>query len=231
MKIILSPTKTMKMDKVSFLEDKKLLYPKQHKQVLATLRKLNKNDLAKALSIKGDILNNTYQNIRNYSSLEQYQAFPSFTGLVFFNIDKASYQEEEYNYITQHLRILDAFHGILEPGTLIKPYRIDMKSKIGLNLYTHWDLDNYFRDEVVINLASTEFSKMVQTPMININFLQHKNGKYINQATYSKQARGMFLDYLVKNKIQSIEEMKEFVSDNYHYNKEQSNQCNITFTR
>ncbi len=231
MKIIISPSKTTTLQNSVYLEDKKLLFPKQHKKVLAQLRKLNKTALGKALNIKGDILNNTYSNIKNYNNLDSYHAFPSFSGLVFFNLDKKSYLIDEYNYIDNHLRILDALYGVLEPGTLIKPYRLDMKAKLEINLYKHWNINDYFKDELVINLASTEFSKMVNQPMININFLQKKNDKFINQATYSKMARGLFLDYLIKNKIENVSEMKLFSFDNYQFNPEHSDEFNLTFTR
>jgi cytoplasmic iron level regulating protein YaaA (DUF328/UPF0246 family) len=72
---------------------------------------------------------------------------------------------------------------------------------------------------------------MLSVPMININFLQEKNGSFINQATYSKMARGRYLDYMIKNKIISIDKMKLFSSDNYQYNCELSDSSNITFTR
>ena len=72
---------------------------------------------------------------------------------------------------------------------------------------------------------------MVQKEMINISFLQFKNDKYINQATYSKQARGILLNYIIQNKIESIDKIKEFDLDNYRYNTELSDANNIVFTR
>jgi|LGVF01.2.fsa_nt_gb cytoplasmic iron level regulating protein YaaA (DUF328/UPF0246 family) len=44
MKIIISPSKTMDLKKGSYLHDKELLYPKEHKKVLANLRKLSKKE-------------------------------------------------------------------------------------------------------------------------------------------------------------------------------------------
>ena len=231
MKIVISPSKTMKMTRSEFLEDKELLYTTKHKKVLASLRKLTKPDLAKALSIKDNLLNQTYTQIKNYNTQESYHAFPSYTGMVFFNLDRESFKEEEYKYIASNIRVLDAFYGILEPGTLIKQYRLDMKAKIGLNLYKHWNIEDYFSNELVINLASTEFSKMLHNKMINIHFLQHKNETFINQATYSKMARGKFLSYLIMKKVETVEKMKLFKADGYQYNKSLSDELNITFTR
>jgi len=219
------------MTKSEYLIDKEILYPKKHKNVLSTLRKLSKEEIGKALSIKDDILNQTYYQIKNYSKQETYHAFPSFTGLVFFNLDKESFKQEEYKYISKNIRVLDAFYGILEPESLIRQYRLDMKAKIGLNLYKHWDIDDYFKEELIINLASTEFSKMITKKMINIHFLQFKNNKYINQATYSKMARGKLLNYLIMNKIDEIETIKLFDFDGYLFDPRLSDEFNLTFTR
>lgn len=229
--IIMSPSKTMNYQKTEYLEDQPLIYPTKHQKVFSALKKLKKADIADAYKIKGDLIDKTYMNIMNYNQNPMYHAFPSFTGLVFFNLDKNAYQAKEYAYIAKHIRILDAFYGVLEPGTLIKPYRLDMKTKLSINLYKHWDVSEYFKKDIIINLASTEFSKMIKLPMININFLQNKDHKFINMATYSKQARGMFLDYLIKHNIEHIEEMKKFSKDNYTYNQALSDESNLTFTR
>lgn len=231
MKIILAPSKTTKMQNSVYLSNKDLLFPKEHKKVLALLRKLSKTEVAKSLNIKGDILNNTYKNIKEYNKNHEYQAFPSFNGLVFKNLDIINYKEDEFKYITKNLRILDAFYGVLEPGTLIKPYRLDMKARIGSNLYKLWDISNHFKGEQIINLASDEFSKMIKNDMISIHFLQKKNDKYVNQATYSKMARGAFLDFMIKNRIEDVSQLNKFNQDNYSYNQEISDDFNLYFTR
>lgn len=231
MKIIVSPSKTQKPDYKKRFEDKDLLFPKEHKKLLALMRKQTKQSLASVMKIKGDLLNITYHNIKNYKSNKAFQAFYSFDGLVFKNLDKTSYKEEELAYIEEYVSILDAYYGILEPATLIKPYRCDMKMNFGINLYKHWDISSYYENELIINLASDEFSKMIKEPMITISFLQYKEGIYKNQATYSKMARGKMLDFCIKNKIKTIESIKRFNLDNYSFNQELSSENLIVFTR
>lgn len=231
MKIVISPSKTMNPCTSKHLSNRGLLFPKEHKKVLSTLRKLSKSKVSEAYNIKDTLLDQTYHNIKNYSANTEMHAFESFTGLVYFNLQKDSYTAKEYTYIEDHVRILDAFYGVLEPGTLIKPYRLDMKTKLGFNLYIHWDVNSYFMDDVVLNLASNEFSKMLNVPMISVHFLQEINGTYKNQATYSKQARGLFLNYMILNEIKDLEKLKEFMEDGYQFNKEQSDSSNLTFTR
>jgi hypothetical protein len=231
MKIVISPSKTMDMKNSEYLDDRELLFPVKHKKVLASLRKLSKKDLGKSLSVKDKLLDQTYLNLKAYNDAEASHAFPSYTGLVYKNLDREGYKKEEYKYVAEKVRVLDALYGVLEPGTLIKPYRLDMKAKIGLNLYNHWDLGNYFKDELIVNLASSEFSKMLNLKMINISFLQNKNNRFVNQATYSKMARGKYLNYLIKYKIDSLEKMKLFSEDSYSLNESLSDVSNLVFTR
>jgi len=232
MKIILSPSKTQKPHNMFNYESKDLLFPSKQKKIIAALRKLTKSDIKVRMKLSKDLLDQTFSNIKNFNSLEQFQAFDAFTGLVFFNMSRDTYQTEEYKYIEKHIRILDAFYGLLEPGTMIKPYRLDMKMDIGLSLYKHWDISPYFKDEVIINLASAEFSKMLQSDkMITIAFLQNKDGTFLNQATYSKMARGKFADFMILQKVTTIEELYSFNHDGYIYNPDLSNKKTIVFTR
>ena len=232
MKIILSPSKTQSPHSMKNYQTRELLFPKEHKKILAALRKLKKSEVQSIMKLSKDLLNQTYSNIKNYNTLQEFQAFDAFTGLVFFNMKRDTYTKEEHTYIDNHIRILDAFYGILEPGTMIKPYRLDMKMSIGFSLYKHWSVTPYFNDEVIINLASSEFSKMIDSPnMISISFLQQKGDSFVNQATYSKQARGLFADFMIQNKVTDIEELYTFNKDGYSYNKELSTKQELVFTR
>lgn len=232
MKIIISPTKIMDEGFSQYLNDKEILFKDEYKKILSTLRKLTKKELKKIMKIEKDLLDNTYNNLRNYKELPSSHAFITYNGLVFKGLQKSLYKDPEFRYIEHNVRILDALHGVLEPGTLIRPYRLDMKMNIGINLYKFWNIKPYFKDEVIINLASSEYSKMVSgCNLINISFLQEEDGKFINQATYSKQARGKFLNYLILNKIENVKLMKKYNNDNYKFNESLSNDSNLVFTR
>lgn len=231
MKIIISPSKTKHMQSSQYLTNRELLYPTKTKNLVAKLRKLKMNEIARIMNIKGDLLTHVYHVIKDYHKAEAFQAFPSFSGLVFKNLATDSYGIEEFNYIEKNLVILDALYGILEPGTLIKDYRLDMKTHLDVNLYEYWKVSNYFKNDVVINLASSEYSKMVKKEMISISFLQNKDGKFVNQATYSKMARGKFLDFMIQNKIENIEILKQFNDENYTFNETLSSDFEFVFTR
>ncbi|WP_338974058.1 peroxide stress protein YaaA [Fusobacterium vincentii] len=48
---------------------------------------------------------------------------------------------------------------------------------------------------------------------------------------YSKKARGKFLNYLIKNQINNLEDIKEVELDKYSLNKDLSDEKNFVFTR
>lgn len=232
MKIIIAPSKTKQLSTSNLLKQKFPLFTEKTNKINNILKKYTKSDLLKIMKIKGTMLDKVYSDIQSFNTNKQGQAFFSFNGLVFKGLDKTRYKTTQYKYIEENIIILDALYGIIEPGTMIKDYRLDFLMKIEINLYDFWNIEQYFKDEVIINLASNEFSKMIKSKqMINISFLQNNDNKFINLATYSKQARGKILNYMILNKINNINDIKKFNEDNYQYNETLSNEYNIVFTR
>lgn len=231
MKILISPSKTADYRLHPLLEDKPIHDPEATKRLLRVIRKLSKANLGKALAIKGALLDQTYQQYRNATTSETYHAFASFTGLVYKQLDLSAYNALDFAYINDHVRILDALYGVLEPGTLIVPYRLDMKAKIGINLYQYWNVDDALDDDVIINLASNEFASMVHLPMVTIQFLQRENDQHVNLATYAKVARGKLLDHLIRNRIMDLADVRSWNGDGYRYNEALSDANTIVFSR
>ena len=114
-------------------------------------------------------------------------------------------------------------------------------SIVDKGLYNFWktDINDYIsnilsQDEVLLNLASGEFSKLIDNKkisMINIDFKEEKDGVYKSVSTYSKKARGQFLNYLIKNQIANLEDIKKIKLDGYSLNKDLSDEKNLIFTR
>lgn len=67
--------------------------------------------------------------------------------------------------------------------------------------------------------------------MVTVDFKEFKNGKYSSVSSFSKQGRGILLDYLIKNQITNIEDIKKFSKEGYSFNSELSNENTIIFSR
>ncbi len=67
--------------------------------------------------------------------------------------------------------------------------------------------------------------------MITMGFKEKKEESYKSVSAYSKKGRGLMLNYIVKNKITSIDQIKRFNLDGYSLNDKLSDEFNLIFTR
>lgn len=244
LKIIFSPSKEMR-DKNILKENlnySEAIFKEKTSQILENLKSLSENNLSSVMKIKGDILKKTIKNIRNFENLEAIPTISLYNGVAFKELDLENYTKENIKYLNDSLYIMSAFYGLSKPLSLLKPHRLDMTMKIfDKSLYEYWknDINTYLeeelKDDILINLASGEFSKMIDRNRIknilNIDFKEFKDGKYSSVSSYSKQARGKFLNILVKNQISNISNFKNIKFNNYEFNFNLSDEKNFIFTR
>ena len=177
------------------------------------------------------------------------QALLVFKGDVYRGMDVENYSEDELEFAQQHLRILSGLYGVLRPLDLMQPYRLEMGTKLeteaGKNLYEFWgdrlsklinsELEND-ADPCLVNLASNEYFKSIdrkalKARVLNIDFKENKGGKYKVIAIHAKRARGLMVDYVVRNRIESPEGMKAFDMEGYEYSETLSAPGNWVFCR
>ena len=246
MKIIFSPSKEMKVGEFNSPFSFSPKFKDESKEILNILKNLDKNQNEKIMKIKAELFEETISNIINYELNPEIKAINLYNGVAFKKLELESYNSKELEYLNNSLIILSAMYGALNPFDNIKKYRLDMTMKISENsLYSFWsekvtsyinDLLSQDNEKILLNLASNEYSKMINKKtfnfkMITVDFKEFKNGKYSSVSSFSKQGRGMLLNYLVKNQITNIEEIKKFNEENYSFNSELSNENTIIFSR
>ena len=245
MKIIFSPSKEMREENI--FEDKEIEFTESKFKdktniLINTLKEKSISEIENIMKLKGELLNDTYKNIQDYENLKYIPAISLYYGVSFKELELEDYSEKSLKYLQNNLLILSAFYGISLPFDLIKKHRLDMTiSIIDKGLYNFWkkDINEYISnilgsDEVLLNLASSEFSKLIDNkkiPMINLDFKEEKDGTYKSISTYSKKARGQFLNYLIKNQVSNIENIKKMELNGYSLNEELSDKKNFIFTR
>lgn len=245
MKIIFSPSKEMREENI--FENKKIEFTEfkfkdKTNILMSVLKEKSIDEIKNIMKLKGDLLNKTYKDIQNHKKLKNVPAISMYYGVSFKELELEDYSEKSLKYLKNNLLILSALYGISMPFDLLKKYRLDMTmSIIDKGLYSFWEKDvtDYIsnilnKDEILLNLASSEFSKVIDNkkiPMINIDFKEEKDGVYKSVSTYSKKARGKFLNYLIKNQINNLEDIKKVELDKYSLNKDLSDEKNFVFTR
>lgn len=177
------------------------------------------------------------------------QAILSFNGDVYTGLDAQSFNNEDFDFAQQHFRILSGLYGLLRPLDLMQAYRLEMGCKLsnsrGDNLYQFWgeiitnELNKVMSeqgDDVLLNLASTEYFKSVKIKALNATiitpvFKDWKNGQYKIISFFAKKARGLMARYIIKNKLTCVEQIKAFDLGGYQYSDDLSKGNNWVFTR
>ncbi|ERI93069.1 hypothetical protein HMPREF1982_01890 [Clostridiales bacterium oral taxon 876 str. F0540] len=251
---ILSPAKTLNFNREYKVEKyTEPLFKNEAFELIKELRKYSPEELSGLMKINQELseLNffrnmefNTEHNISNAK-----QAALTFHGAVYQGLKAEEFNEEQLDYAQEHLRILSGLYGVLRPFDIIQAYRLEMGIKLknpkGKDLYDFWRdrITNYFNKEMlnqknktIINLASNEYFSSIDTKKFNGNiitpvFKEYKQGKYKIIAIYAKRARGLMAKYIIENKIDSVEGLKDFEEEGYVFEEGMSSDRELMFTR
>jgi cytoplasmic iron level regulating protein YaaA (DUF328/UPF0246 family) len=254
MLIVISPAKKLDMDTPAITQTYTQPTLLTHAQTLIEhLREKDSFDIAELmkLSMKLADLNVTrYQTWNTPFDLNNAkQALWAFRGDVYQGMDADSFQTDDVDFAQAHLRILSGLYGVLKPLDLMQAYRLEMGTRFhnnrGKDLYAFWgdvithELNQALSeqgDDILINLASQEYFKAIQPKALEGNiitpvFKEQKNGQYKVIGIYAKRARGLMSRYIIQNRLTSVDDLKGFDADGYHWNAELSDSAQLVFTR
>ncbi len=251
---LVSPAKTLDYESPLSTETHSLPRFTEHSQMLIeTLRKLSVQDVADLMKLSDKLAS---LNVARYESWQPEhtqdnarQAVLAFKGDVYTGLDAASFSENDFSFAQGHLRILSGLYGLLRPLDLLEPYRLEMGTKLsnarGDNLYQFWGdiITEALNDElkasgsdVVVNLASNEYFKAVKPKALHARlitpvFKDLKNGQYKIISFYAKKARGLMTRYMIQNRIEEPEALKNFNLEGYYFSAEESKGDTWVFLR
>ena len=246
MKIIISSAKKMNEDMDSFevtgmpgfIDDTIIL---MHE--IQSLSKSEKKELWKCNDKLAELNDKRYKDMDLMHRLTP--AVITYEGLQYQHMAPKVLTTEGLSYLSEHLRILSGFYGILKPFDGVTPYRLEMQAKLSVNdckdLYEFWGDRLYHSlvddDRIIINLASKEYSQCIEkyiTPkdrFITIEFGELMDGKVKQKGTIAKMARGDMVRFMAENDISDLIGIKEFRGLGFIYAKEHSNDANFVFLR
>lgn len=245
MKIILSPAKKMKKDDDLGFYDLPIFLDKT-KEILKCLKSLSKNELKEIWKCNEKIADENIDRLEKMNlEGDLTPAILAYDGIAYKYMAPSVFEDSQFSYIQEHLRMLSAFYGVLKPMDGVRPYRLEMQAKLRVgdykDLYAYWG-DNLYKsivDEshVIINLASKEYSKCIEKYLnerdryITITFCELLNGKLVTKGTYAKMARGEMVRYMAENNISDVEKIKSFDRLDYVYRSELSSDDEYVFEK
>lgn len=243
----IAPTKNMKPNTI----DTPLTLPEfcvEAESLAELIRTYNDEAIMNIMNVNAKLALQTQERFRQIRfDSKGTPALLTYSGLVFHSMHTDTWSESDVLYAQDHLRIISGLYGIVRPLDSIYPYRLEMQAK-GLssridNLYSYWS-DSLMRsmrkdntDHIYINLSSKEYSQAI-TPYINkteqmitIDFQVIKQGECRTITTYAKTARGNMVEYIMKKRINTPEQLKDFNIDQWHYEPAMSGESRYLFLK
>ena len=91
-------------------------------------------------------------------------------------------------------------------------------------------------DDVILNLASNEYFKSIDRAalgarIVPVAFLEERKGKWKPITFNLKKARGTMTDWIVRNRVNDVESVKEFAEDRYYFSPDRSSTNELVFLR
>jgi hypothetical protein len=222
-------------------------------KLVSDLKKLSLQEVAELMSLSDKLAALNVARFGDWSKTftpkNSKQALLAFNGDVYEGLDAKTLNKKGLEYAQAHVRVLSGLYGVLKPLDLMQAYRLEMgtafKNKVGKDLYAFWgnkitealkqELDQQ-KSKVLINLASDEYFKSVKPtelayPIIAPVFQDEKAGKYKIISFYAKRARGLMTRFIIDNKIDKAEDLKEFNLEGYQYAPKESANDKPVFRR
>ena len=252
---ILSPAKTLDFDSPLTTDQHSAPeFTKESTALIKTLRQLEPSDIGSLMGISDKLAVLNHNRYAHWSAKFDdasgaRASLLAFKGDVYLGLDAQTLSKRDFTWAQKRLRVLSGLYGLLRPLDRIHPYRLEMgtalRNTAGKDLYEFWGgkvtqaLNEALagqRSKVLINLASNEYYKVVQTQNIDgriltINFKEWRRDAYRFVSFSAKKARGLMARYMIDQRAERADDLKAFDVEGYAFNEELSSRDEWIFTR
>jgi len=246
---VISPSKTQDFSSSNVDVFTKMRQIEQSQILIDLLKTKTQGEIASLMSISDKLSKLNFDRFQTFSTpftlTNAKQALLAFKGDVYNGIDAPSLSSQDLDFAQSCVRMLSGLYGVIRPLDLIQPYRLEMGTRLendkGKNLYKFWSdkisqILNEDESSVIINLASNEYfkgidKKSLNAKIINIAFKELKGDTYKIIGIYAKRARGLMVNYMIKNRITKSDDLKNFNVEDYKFRQDMSDESTWVFTR
>ena len=246
MRIIISPAKQMRVDTDSFACRELPAFMDRTEILMKWIRSLSYEEQKKLWVCNDKIARQNRERFANMDLRRNLTpALLSYDGIQYTYMAPAVFEDGQYEYVQEHLRILSGFYGAVRPMDGVVPYRLEMQAKATVdghrNLYDFWG-ESLYREvldgsRIIINLASKEYSKCVEKYLqpedrfITCIFGEPEGEKIVQKGVYAKMARGEMVRYMAGIRAEAPEQIKDFNWSGYHFDEIRSTNREYVFIR
>ena len=258
MLFLLSPAKSLDFDTpAGDLPHTQPLFIPQAEPLIKAMRKKSWRQVSKLMDLSQSL---SELNVARYagwtaefSPRNAKQAVLAFDGDVYDGLVAKTLKPDDLAWAQGHLCILSGLYGVLRPLDLMQPYRLEMgiALKVGRpdNLYQYWQkvISPYLNERlqaemdsaaepVVVNLASQEYFKAVNTKLLKARVVQcafedFSNGEFKVVSFFAKRARGMMARYAIEHRVSTVNALEKFTEGGYTLAKDVSTPDRLVFRR
>jgi cytoplasmic iron level regulating protein YaaA (DUF328/UPF0246 family) len=254
MLFLLSPAKSLDYD--TPLDDQPHtppLFVKQTQQLIALLRPKSPQQIAELMGLSDKLAILNVARYARWSSRatakNARQAVLAFDGDVYGGLNARTLTADDLAWAQDHVCTLSGLYGVLRPLDLMQPYRLEMGTALvnaqGKNLYDFWgsQISDYLNKRlrtdispVVVNLASQEYFKVVDTKVLKARvvecvFQEYKDGQYKVVSFFAKRARGLMARFAISERLVQPAQLQAFDQEGYSYTPSASTPARLVFRR
>jgi len=220
----------------------------------ASAKERTRADFKKLMHLSDSLAELTFERFQamNVAAVEEDAKAAAFAyaGDTYRGLDIAQFTKDDMAYAQTHFRMLSGLYGLLRPMDVIKAHRLEMGTRLqtprGKDLYAFWgaEIANLLNEDsvaaggepVVVNCASVEYFKSVDRKVlvpsvVDVVFKEEKGGVAKVISFYAKQARGTMARFIVKNRIDRVDDLKDFAEDGYVFRPKESEGTKLVFSR
>ncbi len=251
---LLSPSKKLNLNSQDLVDHyTQCEFIKSAETLANEAKNLTENDLKDLMDISDKLAELNKQRFDRwalpFNQNNAKQAILAFDGGVYSGLQAGNFSDKDFTFAQDHLRILSGLYGILKPLDLIQPYRLEMgvafQNPKGKDLYAFWkesitkSLNKALKKHsspVIINCASIEYFSAIDLSKLNgdilsIVFKEYRNDELKFISFNAKKARGLMTQYVIRNKINNLNDIKDFNYEDYKFDSKLSEDTTFVFTR
>lgn len=191
--------------------------------ILAELRKMDVESLAKFFTIKEDLAEKLARSYEHMEEPTAKAAKDTYRGIAFRQMDPEVFESA---FAREHLVILSAFYGPIAPDFMMQPYRLDFTKPLkiegeSLKSLQRKNYSDFFAGSRVYDLASGEFSSRIDKKQvgrwISVDFY---DGEKKAPSATAKKLRGMLANHILSLESFEREVFESFSAEDFSFSPE-----------